>query len=318
MPALYLTEDDVVWLGDMPMAIEAVENAFAQLAEEKAVNVPRVRVAAPGVMLHSMCASAEYLGYVGWKAYTTTRRGARFHVALYDAASGEMVALMEGDHLGRLRTGAASGVATEYMARPDARIVGLFGTGRQGRTQLQAVCEVRRIERVEVYGRDEARRHEFAEEMEELCRTRVVPVAIPDQAATEKDIIICATSSKAPVFDGKLIDEGTHLNVVGSNFLTMAEIDDTTVRRADIIVCDNIEQCKLEAGDFAAALEQGATDWRLMRELADVVAERETGRATAENVTLFKSVGLAIEDVALAVRLLEKARTEGVGTQLPF
>src|SRR5690606_18277620 len=82
MPALYLTEDDVVWLGDMPMAIEAVENAFAQLAEEKAVNVPRVRVAAPGVMLHSMCASAEYLGYVGWKAYTTTRRGARFHVAL--------------------------------------------------------------------------------------------------------------------------------------------------------------------------------------------------------------------------------------------
>lgn len=318
MGALYLTEEEVRELVDMETAIEVIEEAFRQLAHGRAFNVPRARAFAPGVTLHQMSAAAGYLGVVGWKAYTTTREGARFHVALYDAASGAMTALMEADFLGQLRTGAATGVATEYMARPDAAIVGCFGSGLQARTQLKAICSVRRIERIEVYSRSPERRQRFAEEMSEYCGTNVAPVHSPDEAAAEKDIVVCATTSKSPLFDGRVLDEGTHLNVIGSNYLNKAEIDVTTVQRADHIVCDSVEACQREAGDFLPALEAGVTSWELMRNLADVVAGTATGRAVPEDITLFKSVGLAIEDVALGVKILERARAENMGRPLPF
>jgi ornithine cyclodeaminase/alanine dehydrogenase-like protein (mu-crystallin family) len=318
MPAIYFTEDDVRELLDVETAIQVLEAAFRHLAEEKAVNVPRTRARAPGITLHTMSAAAEYLGFVGWKAYTTTRAKARFHVGLYAAESGELVALIEADYLGQLRTGAASGVATEYMARPDAKTVGVFGAGKQARTQLKAMTTVRRIERAEVYSRDAERREQFAREMSEYCGTQVVPVHSPEEAAAEKDIVICATTSEVALFEGRVLDPGTHLNVVGSNYLTKTEIDVETVRRADTIVCDSIEACRREAGDFVEALEAGVTDWQLMRELAGVVAGQETGRALPEHITLFKSVGLAIEDVALAAKLLERAQDEKVGQSLSF
>jgi ornithine cyclodeaminase/alanine dehydrogenase-like protein (mu-crystallin family) len=154
--------------------------------------------------------------------------------------------------------------------------------------------------------------------MSEWCNTKVVPSRNPDEVAAEKDIVICATTSRTPLFEGRALDEGTHLNVVGSNFLNKAEVDATTVQRADTIVCDSIAQCRLEAGDFVAALEAGAVDWSNMCELADVVAGRETGRKTAESITFFKSVGLALEDVVLAARLVELAEKEGLGRRLPF
>jgi ornithine cyclodeaminase/alanine dehydrogenase-like protein (mu-crystallin family) len=318
MAALYFTEDDVRELLDVETAIAVIEDAFRQMADAKAVNVPRHRASALGITLHAMCAAAEYLGFVGWKAYTTTRAGARFHIGLYEAASGSLTALIEADYLGQLRTGAASGVATEFMARPDSKTVGLFGTGKQARTQLKGVCSVRRIEFVEVYSRDAARRAAFAREMSEYCGTRVVPVHSPAEAATEKDIVICATSSKVPLFEGRVLVPGSHLNVVGSNYLSKAEIDVETVRRSDTIVCDSIEACRYEAGDFVEALESGVTDWRHMHDLADVVSGRQTGRAHSEQITLFKSVGLAIEDVALGVKLLQRGRDEKMGKPLPF
>lgn len=318
MAALYLTETDVRDLLDMEIAIEVIEEAFRQLADGGAVNVPRVRARGRGICLHNMSAAADYLGVVGWKAYTTTKSGARFLTGLYSSATGEPLALIEADYLGQLRTGAASGVATEHMARPDARVVGLFGAGSQARTQLKAVTTVRRIELVEVYSRDEERCRQFCELMSEWCNTRVIPSRVPDDVAAEKDIVICATSARTPVFEGKVLEDGTHLNVIGSNDLSRAEIDVATIQRADTIVCDSLAQCRLEAGDFVQALEEGAVDWSHMHELADVVSDRETGRKTAESVTLFKSVGLAIEDVALAVRLLELAKREGLGQPLPF
>jgi|SRR5580704_17251935 alanine dehydrogenase len=318
MAAIYLKEDDVRELLDVETAIAAVEEAFRGLAEEKAVNIPRSRARVPGITLHVMSAAAEYLGFVGWKVYTATRAKARFHVGLSSVESGELVALIEADFLGQLRTGAASGVATEYMARHDSRTVGVFGAGKQARTQLKAMTAVRRIERAEVYSRNDERRQRFAHEMSEYCGTQVVPVHSPEEAVAEKDIVICATTSELPLFEGRMVEPGTHLNVVGSNYLTKAEIDVETVRRADVIVCDSVEACRREAGDFVAALEAGITDWPLMHDLAEVVVGRQTGRALPEQITLFKSVGLAIEDVALAVKLLERAREEEIGQPLPF
>jgi ornithine cyclodeaminase/alanine dehydrogenase-like protein (mu-crystallin family) len=318
MGALFLSEGDVHDLLDMETSVEVLEEAFRQLGADGASNVPRSRARAPGIVLHTMSATAEYLGRVGWKAYTTTKAGAKFLVGLYRSEDGSLEALIEADYLGQMRTGAASGVATEFMARPDAKVVGMFGTGLQARTQLKAVCTVRRIEMVEVYSRSEERRRKFADEMAEWCNVRVVPVHSPEEAATEKDIVICATSSREPLFDGRSLDEGTHINAVGSNFLNKAEIDVTTIRRADVIVCDSIAQCRLEAGDFNEALIEGVTDWSLMHELADVVQGRTAGRPHPENITLFKSVGLGIEDVALATKLVELAREEGLGRELPF
>jgi ornithine cyclodeaminase/alanine dehydrogenase-like protein (mu-crystallin family) len=316
MQALYLSESDVRELLDMEIALDVVEEAFRRLGAGEAVNVPRSRAQTSGFCLHTMSAAADWLGYAGYKAYTTTRSGAAFHLALFSQQTGQLVALVEAAGLGELRTGATSGVATEYMARPDARVVGLFGSGRQARTQLKAVCLVRRIELVEVYSRNEDRCREFAETMSELCATRVVVSRSPDEVAAEKDIVICATSAKTPLFEGRVLDDGTHLNVIGSNYLNRAEIDATAVHRADTIVCDSIDQCRLEAGDFVQALEDGAVDWSNMHNLSDVVLGRETGRKTAESITLFKSVGLAIEDVALAARLYEFARAEGLGRPL--
>lgn len=318
MPALYLNEADVRELLDMPTAINVIEELFRQLAAGRAKNVPRTRVQGGKMILHTMSGACEYLGVGGWKAYSTTRNGAKFLVGIYDLNTGDLIGLLEADYLGQLRTGAASGVATEFLARPEASMVGLFGAGAQARTQLKAVCTVRRIERVEVYCRNAARCEAFAAEMSEYCATRVVPSRTPDAAAAEKDIVICATTSKTPLFDGRVLEEGTHLNVIGSNFLSKAEVDVTTIQRSDSIVCDSIDQCRLEAGDFVPAIEAGVTDWPLMLELSDVVVGRKTGRALAENITLFKSVGLAIEDVALAAKLLELARQQQLGKLLPF
>ena len=171
---------------------------------------------------------------------------------------------------------------------------------------------------MEVYCRDAIRRESFAAQMSEYCATEVVPVHAPDEVAADKDIVITATSSKTPVFDGRSLDEGTHLNVIGSNFLAKAEVDITTIRRTDRVICDSVEQCRLEAGDFVPAIEGGITDWPLMNELSGVVSGRDTGRALAEDITLFKSVGLAVEDVAVAARLLQLARRHGVVSPLPF
>lgn len=319
MPALYLTEDDVAWLLDIESAIDCVEEAFRQFGQERAENQPRRRVrAGDRTLLHVLSAGAEYLGYAGCKVYLTSPAGARFQVHLFDARTGQPAALIEANLLGQMRTGAASGVATKAMARPDARVVGCFGTGFQARSQLKAVCSVRRIERVEVYGRSDERRKAFAAEMAELCNVPVVPQHSPEDVAAEKDIVICATSSPVPLFDGHALSEGTHLNIIGSNALTRAEVDVTTLRRADHIVCDSRDACKIEAGDFVPALEDGSLDWSRIHDLADVLHGRETGRAHPEDITLFKSVGLALEDVAVAVRVLERARIEGIGQPLPY
>lgn len=318
MAAVFLTEDHVRELLDMPTAIEVVEDLFCELANGRAKNVPRQRVQGGKMLLHTMSGACDYLGIGGWKAYSTTRDKSRFHVGLYDLENGELLALIEADFLGQLRTGAASGVATEFLARPDAKEVGLFGAGLQAATQLKAVCSVRKISRVEVYCRDAARRESFAAQMSEYCATEVVPAHTPDEVAADKDIVITATTSKTPVFDGRALDEGTHLNVIGSNFLTKAEVDVTTIGRADRLICDSIEQCRQEAGDFIPAIEAGITDWPLMHELADVVSGRDTGRALPENITLFKSVGLAVEDVALGAKLLKLAQQHRIGTPLPF
>jgi alanine dehydrogenase len=313
MPVLLLTEDDVKQLLTMEMALEAVELGLRKLALDEAVNVPRSRAQTDHAMLHFLAAGAKTLGVMGYKVYSTSRKGAQFHVGLYDGKSGALLALIQADYLGQMRTGAASGVATQYMARHDATEVGLFGSGKQARTQLLAVCKVRKIRRVQVYSPNEEHRRRFAAEMSELCATEVEPVPRPEMAAEDKDVIITATTSREPVLNGHWIAEGTHINAVGSNFLGKAELDAVAVRRCESIVVDSKDQARLEAGDFTQALEDGSIHWADIHELGQVIVGRYTGRAHAQDVTLFKSLGIAVEDVAVAARVYAKAQAAGVG-----
>lgn len=316
MPTLYLTEADVGQLLDMPTVIDVVREAFRQLANKQVDNVPRRRAIAPGAILHSMSAAAAYLGLSGWKCYITTKHGARFHLGLYDHASGQLAALVQADRLGQMRTGAVTALAVEQLAHAHAHELGLFGSGWQARGQLAAIAAIRQLKRVYVYSRDEARRTSFAAEMENLLSCVVVPVDRPQEAVEELPIVVTATTSAKPVFDGNWIDAGSLVAAVGSNWLNRAEIDATTVRRADTVVCDSVEACRREAGDFTDAIERGIFDWSRAVEFADVVAGRASGKRDPGAIVLFKSVGLASEDVAVGGKLLELARERGVGQEL--
>jgi ornithine cyclodeaminase/alanine dehydrogenase-like protein (mu-crystallin family) len=318
MSVLLLTEDEVRRLLTMEVALAAVEESLRRMALEEVQNVPRARCQSDHVMLHTLSAAAKSLGYIGYKAYVTSRKGAQFHVALYDGKSGALLALIQADYLGQMRTGAASGVATQYMARPDATEVGLYGSGKQARTQLEAVCKVRKVRRVQVYSRNDDNRRRFADEMSTRLQVEVESVPRPEMAAQDKDIIITATTSREPVLNGHWIAEGTHLNAIGSNFLGKAELDTVAVRRCESIVVDSKEQARLEAGDFAQALEDGSIHWADIHELGQVIVGRFTGRAHPQDVTLFKSLGIAVEDVATAAKVYEKAKAEGVGKVLDW
>ncbi|MBN9117634.1 MAG: ornithine cyclodeaminase family protein [Planctomycetes bacterium] len=316
MPILYLTEDEVARVLTMDLALETTAAAFRKMALDEAVNIPRQRCQTDHVMLHVLPAAAKTLGAIGFKAYTTSKAGARFHVTLFDPKQGGIAAMVEADLLGQFRTGAASGVATKKLSRPDASTVGLFGTGKQARTQLLAVCKVRGVKKVRVYGRDAERRKAFAARLAEETGVEVVPVEKAEDAARGLDIVITATSAREPVLFGEWVSEGQHLNLIGSNFLGKTESDVEVFRRAQVVAVDSREQAKLEAGDFDGAIKAGVLHWSDVHELAPLLVGRYPGRESPSDVTLFKSLGLGVEDVALAVRVVELAKQQGLGKEL--
>ncbi len=318
MPVLYLTEAEVESLVTMDLALDAGEAAFRKLALDEAENVPRQRCRTDQVVLHVLPAAAKTLGVIGFKAYTATKDGARFHVTLYDARTGEMTAILEADVLGQFRTGAAGGVAARKLARPDAATVGLYGTGKQARTQLLAACKVRPVTKAHVYGRDREKCKAFAATMAAETGVEVVPVEKPEDAARGLDIVITATTSREPVLLGAWVAEGAHLNLVGSNFLAKTETDVDVFRKATLVTVDSKDQAKLEAGDFVAPLDAGVLHWSEVRDFAPVLVGRYPGRESAADVTVFKSLGLGVQDVALAARVVKLARERGVGTTLPI
>jgi ornithine cyclodeaminase/alanine dehydrogenase-like protein (mu-crystallin family) len=317
--ALYLTEQDVERLLTMPEAIEALDAAFRRQAEGQAINHSRERLYVPNGTYHTMVAADLGLETFGIKAYTAFRPAAKFLFLLYSATSGELLAIMEADRLGQIRTGAASGVATRYLARRDGKLrVGIVGTGWQARSQLLAICAARDVERIAAFGRNAARREAFCTEMSDLLRLPVDPVESAREAVEGMDVVVTATTAKQPVLEGGWLTEGAHLNVVGSNGLTRLEIDDQTVKRSGLIVVDSIEQSKMESGDLLGPYERRLFRWETVVELSEVVSGRHPGRADAGQITLFKSNGIALEDVAVATLIYRKAVAESAGAPLPM
>ena len=236
-------------------------------------------------------------------------------LVLNDPRTGALLAIMDAGFLTAMRTGAASGVATKYLAREDARSVGVFGAGAQARTQLMAVCAVRSIERAVVCDVMQEEREKYAAEMSERLSIPVEPSDDP-RACVENDIVVAASSSKTPVFEGVWLAQGTHINGIGSHSPDARELDTKTIERAKVVP-DDTSACLAEAGDLIIPIREGAiTEDHMHANLGEVVAGLKPGRESTEEITLFKSVGLAVQDAVTAARVFELAQAAGVGVEI--
>jgi len=312
--AIFLDEAQVAELLDMESCISALDEAFRDKADGAAANQPRRRLPFQGRRFHLMAASMPRKGYLGFKAYGAARGQ---DVVLYKAGDG-MVAFLRSGRLGQMRTGAASGLATKYMARADACRLGCFGTGNQAETQLQAIAQVRKLESIHVYSRDAERRRAFADKMTALLEQDVRPVETASEAVKGRDIIVTITNSSEPVFDGRWLEPGTHINAAGGNVRVNRELDEVAVTRAGTIAADDVQGARLECGDLMWPIERALLSWEKVYELAPIVAGLMPGRRSPDEITLFESQGVALEDVAAASLVYERACERGIGIPLPF
>lgn len=316
---LLLSEKDVRELLTMHDAITAVEEVMRRQATGQAIVQPRHRLELPDKgFLHYMAGADVTAGIVGMKLYTSVRGALRFLVPLYRSATGELLALVEAEHLSMIRTGAASGVATRHMARKDANTLAVIGSGLQARGQVEAVAAVRNLTGVRVFSRNADRRAQFANEMEDQLEISVTPVDSAEAAVHNADIVVTATTAHKAVVEGAWLTPGTHVNAIGANFPQKRELDDATVARANRIAVDFIDQAKMEAGDLIQAFAAEPARWNSVVELSQIIAGKFPGRENETEVTLFKSSGIAIWDVAVAAKVYELALAKGRGIQIPL
>jgi ornithine cyclodeaminase/alanine dehydrogenase-like protein (mu-crystallin family) len=309
----YISEDDVVATLSMARTIELLEAASLALAAKTAVNAPRQRVKAGGPMLQMLPAALG--NRVGFKAYTIGATGVRFLVSIY-GSSGELLAIIEANQLGQIRTGAASGLATKILARENATTLGVIGTGFQARTQVEAVCAVRPIARVFAYGRDPVRLRTFCEDVATRVNVPVIAVRSAREAIVESDVVCTMTSASRPVFEGRWLNDGAHVNAAGSNRITAQEIDVETVRRASLVAVEDVAQAKIEAGDLRVASQAGAFRWLDAVPLASLVAGTIEGRRDPSEITLFESLGIGLWDLAAGSYVYDACVAAGRGREI--
>jgi len=319
---LFLDERCVASLLTMDDALGAVEEVFREQGRGSVTNVPRVRAPLKGGVLRITAGVLSYRGLYGVKVSSTAvfGRNAGRMFCLYRETSGELCAVVQVFGMGALRTGAASGIATKYMSNENARVLGVLGSGRQARTQVEAICRVRNITDIKVYSPTPANRERFCRDITDTHGgqgVRAVPVTSYEAAVRESDVIVSATTSSTPVVLGQWLARGAHINAIGANYEHRRELDTAAVQAASFIAADDPEQARYEATDLTEPVKEGVLSWDRVHSLADVVAGTLKARGPSTDITLFKSLGVAIEDVALAARAYEKALEQKAGVVLP-
>jgi ornithine cyclodeaminase/alanine dehydrogenase-like protein (mu-crystallin family) len=285
-----------------------VEEAFRRLGQGEMVNHPRRRIRLEGgALLHAMEAGCHVSRRFASKQYVThPMAGARFLVTLFDADQATILATIEADALGQIRTGAASAVATKYMARQDATVMGLLGSGWQAESQLAAIAEVRTLSEVRVFSPTQANRERFAAKMSERLGLNVHAVDTAERAVKGSDIVTTITKSREPVVNGQWLSPGTHINAAGSNHVKRRELDTLAVQHSQILAVDGLAQARSEAGDLVQAAHEECFFWERAIELGAIVAGRRPGRESDDQITLFESQGLAAQDLILANAVYKK------------
>ncbi len=306
----YLTESDVAQLLTPVDAVEVVEGCFRRQAEGSVVNAPRRRLRLENGALADMAASDLELGIAGGKIYAASSEGSSFVVCLFEASPPRLLGIIEADHLGRLRTGAASAVAARHLASPLARSLGIIGCGFQAETQVacvRAACPD--LERVVAYCRT-------PERLEAFCKAVGAEAAESHREAGSQDVVVTITSSKDPVLRGEWLPPGALVCAVGANYPSRRELDNAVLERASFVCCDSLEQAKLESGDLIEPVAAGVLDWLEVHELQEVVGGVVQGRQSPSDIVVFKSNGLAAWDVAIGAEALRRADERGVGVEV--
>jgi ornithine cyclodeaminase/alanine dehydrogenase-like protein (mu-crystallin family) len=307
---LYLSEDDVRSLLTPADAVAAVEGCFERIARGAVENAPRRRLRLEDGRLADMAAADLELGYAGAKVYAGFPDGAAFVVVLFDAAAPELVAAIAADHLGRLRTGAASAVAARHLAKSSATSLGVIGCGSQAETQVECMrAALPSIDHVVAYCRTER-------SLEAFCELVGAEPGESHRDPAEQDVVVTITTSRDPVLRGEWLRPGALVCACGANTFGARELDNVVVQRAAFVCCDSKEQAALESSDLVEPIEVGALDWLEVHELHEVVSGEVAGRQDDDDIVLFKSNGIAAWDVAVAARVVELARERGVGTKL--
>jgi ornithine cyclodeaminase/alanine dehydrogenase-like protein (mu-crystallin family) len=307
---LYLREADIEELLSPADAVEAVEGCFARIARGMVENRPRYRLGLEHGLMHVMGAADRELKRAGVKTYAGFAEGVRYVFVLFAADRPEVLALIEADRLGRLRTGAASAVAARHLSAPGARTLGLLGTGSQAETQLQCIrAALPGIEQVVAYSRNEERLSDF-------CERHGCEVGEYNRDAAEQDVVVTITTSRDPVLRGEWLQPGALVCAAGANRIESRELDNAVLERATFVCCDSLDQARIEAGDLVEPVERGVLDWLEVHELSEVVAGETAGRQHDDDIAVFKSLGIAAEDVAVATLAYDRARERGAGTEL--
>jgi ornithine cyclodeaminase len=316
--AVFLSENDVKQVCTVALAMDGVESAHRDLSLGLAIDTPRARSRLPQTVLHMLQGALPAQGVIGYKAYTTNRSGNRFLVHLFDAATGQLKAIIESDYLGMIRTGAVSGLAAKLLARPSAKIAGVFGSGWQAEGHVRAICAALPLEQVKVFSRKPERLQSFCSRMRDLTGVAVVPAESPEATVRESDLIGTVTTAVTPLFDADWLIPGVHINAAGSNALIRQELSEAVVRRCGLITVDSVPTALAEAGDLLPLLEKGRLHSRQLVELGDIITGRHPGRTSKDEITLFESQGMAIQDLAVAVRVLVAAEAAGLGQEIPL
>jgi alanine dehydrogenase len=329
MKTILLSRKDIEKLLTMADCMEALEKAFVDLTEGRAEMPQRTPITVPdhgGVALF-MPAYLKGMGALGAKVVTVYKDNLAKRqlpvvlgtIILLDDETGFPVAIMDGGFITAMRTGAVSGVATKYMARDDAKVGMIFGTGVQAYTQVLAMCEARDFDKIIAYSIDpEDKKLDFKQRVEAATGVIVEIADSPEAAVGEADVVTLATSAKDPIIHVDWFKPGTHINGIGSHAPGMRECDEGTVCDAKI-VCDLVSACQAEAGDFIIPAAEGKFSWDSVRgSLGEVISGKINGRENDDEITLFKSVGLAIQDMSTARAVYEKALREGAGTEFEF
>jgi alanine dehydrogenase len=316
--ALFLSERDVKQVLTVEMAMEAVESAHRDLSLGLAQDTPRARTRLPQTVLHILQGALPAQGVLGYKAYTSNRSGNRFLVHLFDAASGRLRAVIESDYLGMIRTGATSGVAAKWLARPDTTVAGVFGSGWQAEGHVMAICKALPLEQVKVFGRKADKLQDFCRRLSETTGVAIVPAASAEETVRGSHLVGTVTTAALPLFEAEWLEPGSHINAAGSNALIRQELSEATLKRCELITVDSVPTALAEAGDLLPLLEKGRLHSRQLVELGDVIIGQHAGRTSAEQITVFESQGMAIQDIAVALRVLAAAETAGLGRELPM
>jgi alanine dehydrogenase len=313
---ILLKENEVDELIGIRETIEVLRDAFRMQSEGRARILPRSRIRSADGTLNVMASTIDGLSVSGLKTYFGGRGGVSFVVILFSTRECRTLAVIEAGRLGQIRTGAMSGLVTDLLADRDVHILGCIGSGYQAETQVEAVAAVRDISEIIVWSRTEENKRRFAARMKEKLGIDVLP-AEGTSRMKKCGVLITATSSRTPVISASDIPDKCHINAIGANRMESKELETETVCSAGRIVVDSVEQAKIESRDIADAVSSSCLDWQDITEVHELVSGRVRKiKGRGDSITIFKSLGIALEDVAIGKYIYDRAVRKGVGTEL--